>query len=127
MTPIAFTRAIPLLRSFSEAQAKAFYGGFLGMDVDWEHRFEPGMPLYMQVSRGALVLHLTEHFGDASPHATVFIPMTGVAAFQADLAAKQHPNCRPGIVDQPWGREMTITDPFGNRLRFCEMAAGETA
>ena len=119
-TTPSFSPAIPLLRSFSEEQARSFYIDFLGMTVDWEHRFEPGLPLYMQVSRGSLTLHLTEHFGDAGPHATVFIRMVGVAALQAELRAKQHPNCRPDIVDQPWGREMTVTDPFGNRLRFCE-------
>lgn len=35
--------------------------------VDWEHRFEPGFPLYLQVSRDGLVLHLSEHHGDGSP------------------------------------------------------------
>ena len=29
---------------------------FLGFSLDWEHRFEPDMPLYMQVSRGPVVL-----------------------------------------------------------------------
>jgi len=42
-----------VLRSFDEAKAREFYVDFLGFTVDWEHRFEPGMPLYMQVSRAA--------------------------------------------------------------------------
>lgn len=114
------TPAIPLLRSFSEQAARAFYSGILGMTVDWEHRFADGMPLYMQVSRGPLVLHLTEHAGDAGPHATAFVWMTGIDAFHAEILSRNAPDCRPEIIDQPWGREMTVTDPFGNRIRFCE-------
>lgn len=38
--------AIPLIRIFSEAKAKEFYVDFLGFSLDWEHRFEPGLPLY---------------------------------------------------------------------------------
>ncbi len=54
-----FSRTTPILRSFDEAKAKEFYVAFLGFKVDWEHRFEPGLPLYMQVSRGACVLHIS--------------------------------------------------------------------
>ena len=42
-----------------------------------------------QSSRGALVLHLTDHHGDANSGANVFV---------------------------------TVRDPFGNRLRFTELA-----
>ena len=28
---------------------------------------------------------------------------------------------RPGIIEQPWGRDMCIADPFGNRLIFCHL------
>ena len=36
---------IPVLRIFDLALAKAFYVDWLGFRVDWEHRFEPGMPV----------------------------------------------------------------------------------
>ena len=58
---------IPVLRSFDERKAREFYVDFLGFTVDWEHRLEPDLPLYMQVSRGNLVLHLSEHHGGVSP------------------------------------------------------------
>ena len=48
-------------------KAREFYIEFLGFAVDWEHRFEGVAPVYMQVSRGNLVLHLSEHHGDACP------------------------------------------------------------
>jgi Glyoxalase superfamily protein len=47
---LTYLRTVPILRSFDEARSRGFYLGFLGFQVDWEHRFEPGLPLYMQVS-----------------------------------------------------------------------------
>jgi hypothetical protein len=37
------------------------------MSVDWRHRFEDNLPLYMQVSMDDLILHLSEHSGDSTP------------------------------------------------------------
>lgn len=110
---------IPILRSFDAALARAFYIDWLGFKIDWEHRFEPGMPLYLQVSRGAVVLHLTEHYGDCSPGAKVFIPIDDVEALHRELASRPNANMRPGIELAPWNAKlMTLTDPFGNRLCF---------
>lgn len=115
-----FRPAIPVIRSFDEAKAREFYCGFLGLAVDWEHRFHESAPLYMQLSRGDLVIHLSEHHGDASPGTTCFVRMTGIAAFHAELTAKNYRNNRPGLEKQDWGDEVTVNDPFGNRIRFCE-------
>ena len=110
---------IPILRIFDEAKARAFYVDFLGFAVDWEHRFEPGLPLYLQVSQGACVLHLSEHHGDCCPGAALRIEIDDVDAYQAQLMAKNYGYARPGVDDTPWGsREMAIKDPFGNRLVF---------
>jgi hypothetical protein len=49
----AFEPAIPVLRIFDVPKARDFYEGFLGFAWDWEHRFEPGLPAFVQVSRGA--------------------------------------------------------------------------
>ena len=48
---MSLARTTPILRIFDEFRAKEFYVEFLGFKVDWEHRFEPGLPLYMQVSK----------------------------------------------------------------------------
>ena len=109
----------PILRIFDEAKARAFYVDFLGFEVDWEHRFEPGLPLYLQVARGDCVLHLSEHHGDCCPGAALRIEVDDVDAYHAELAAKEYGYARPGVDDTPWGsREMSIKDPFGNRLVF---------
>ena len=116
---VSFDRTIPILRIFDEAKAREFYVGFLGCNVDWEHRFEPGAPLYMQVSRGNLVLHLSEHHGDGTPGTIVRVETPDVEALHAELNGKGYKYNRPGIDDRPWGtREVMVVDPFNNRIVF---------
>lgn len=110
--------AIPILRIFSEEKAREFYLGFLGFTQDWQHRFDATAPLYLQVTRGELVLHLSEHYGDATPGSALLIPVKDIAALQAELQARDYPYARPGIRDEDWGRILEVADPFGNRLRF---------
>jgi uncharacterized glyoxalase superfamily protein PhnB len=111
--------AVPILRIFDEQQARAFYLSYLGFQVLFEHRFDATAPLYLAISSGGCELHLTQHYGDCSPGAQVRISVSDLSAYHTGLVAKQHPNCRPAIEQMPWGtREMCITDPFGNRLKF---------
>lgn len=63
---ITFERVVPILRIFDLAKADEFYLEYLGFRVDWDHRFDENAPLYRQISRGDLVLHLSEHHGDGS-------------------------------------------------------------
>ena len=65
----------PILLVFDEVKAREFYLGFLGFAVVFEHRFEPGMPLYMGVQRDGCVLHWSEHHGDANPDAAMRIDL----------------------------------------------------
>ena len=118
---MSLVKTIPILRSFDETKAKEFYVGFLGFTIDFEHRFEPGLPLYMQVSKEGCVLHLSGHHGDCSPGAAIRIETTNIEEFQKQLMEKQYEHARPGIEDMPWHtREMKIWDPSGNRLIFTQ-------
>ncbi|MCJ2875721.1 VOC family protein [Rhizobium pusense] len=117
---IALERIFPILRMFDEAKAREFYIDFLGFEVEWEHRFGENFPLYMQVSRAGMGLHLSGHHGDATPGSNIFVTMHGVHAFQRELAAKDYRFMKPGVEELPWGDVMEVTDPFGNRIRFCE-------
>lgn len=111
----------PILRIFDEAKALEFYVAFLGFKVDWQHRFDENFPLYLQISRDGCVLHLTEHHGDCCPGAALRVQTTELAALQAELAQKSYRYARPNIEDMPWGtRDMSLKDPFGNRLTFTE-------
>src|SRR5512137_2370253 len=104
---------------FDEAKTREFYVDFLGFRVDWEHRFEPDLPLYMQVSRDRCVLHLSGHHGDCCPGAAVRIEAADLDGYHAELMAKRYKHARPGIEAMPWGtRDMSIADPSGNRLTF---------
>ena len=115
-----FRPAIPIFRIFDVEKAREFYCGFLGFAIDWEHRFGADFPLYCQVSRGNMLLHLSEHSGDASPGAKAFVHMTGIAAFHRELTEKAYRYMKPGLEEQPWGRQVEVTDPFSNRIAFCE-------
>ena len=111
----------PVLRIFDEAKAKEFYVDFLGFSIEWEHRFEDGLPLYMGVKRGECTLHLTEHHGDCCPGGAIRIQTGRLADLHRELNDKDYGFARPGIHDTPWGvQEMTIDDPFGNRLTFVD-------
>ena len=111
----------PILRIFDEAKAREFYVDFLGFTVNWEHRFEEDFPLYMEVARDDCVLHLSEHHGDCCPGGAVRIEMSGIEDFQKGLVAAGYKYAKPGLAETPWNtREMTVTDPFGNRLVFFE-------
>lgn len=112
--------AIPIVRIFSEDKAREFYLDFLGFDLEWEHRFETGFPLYAQIRRSDLTLHLSEHHGDATPGSTIFVPVEDLNPFHQELTAKNYAYAKPAVQDLPWGRVMEVADPFGNRIRFCE-------
>ena len=120
MDKIVFTQAVPIVRIFDVAKAREFYLEFLGFSVDWEHLFAEDMPLYVQVGRGDLKLHLSEHSGDASPGCNMVVWMKGLAVFQKELTGKNYRYMKPGIATQEWGQEMAVIDPFGNRIRFME-------
>lgn len=112
---------VPILRIFDEAMAREFYLGYLGMSIDWGHRFEEGLPVYMQVSRGAFVLHLTGHAGDCTPGAKVFVNTPDLEPLYAELLARGSRFTAPAIERAPWGqRGFEVVDPFANRIYFNE-------
>lgn len=119
--------AVPILRIFDRAKAVEFYVDFLGFTLDWEQGGHADhSPLYAQVSRGATRLHLSEHYGDASPGGAALIPVTDVAVLQAELHDRDYDYARPGIRDEDWGRVLVVVDPFHNRLVFHQPVTGDT-
>lgn len=118
---IEFRTTIPVLRIFGVEKAREFYVGLLGFAAAWEHHFGENTPAYTRVSRAGLVLHLSEHHGDACPGATVFVRMAGIEAFHREITASGYKYLRPGIETTFYNaRCMEVTDPFGNRIRFNE-------
>ncbi|KAF2034261.1 Glyoxalase/Bleomycin resistance protein/Dihydroxybiphenyl dioxygenase [Setomelanomma holmii] len=117
---IEFHSVVPILRIFDIHKADEFYLNYLGFTIDWDHKSEG--PLYRQISRDGLVLHLSEHHGDGSPGIHVRVPMKGLAAYHAELGAKEYKYLRPGVEEgpAPGSEEMAVFDPFGNRITFCQ-------
>jgi catechol 2,3-dioxygenase-like lactoylglutathione lyase family enzyme len=114
-------RVIPALRITDYERSKAFYVERLGFQVEWEHRFEPGVPVFMAVARDGMRLFLAEHAGDCQVGGLVHFMIPDVDALDRELlrqgvTASDPPNDDLGF------RNMTVTDPDGNQLRFMEPA-----
>jgi catechol 2,3-dioxygenase-like lactoylglutathione lyase family enzyme len=112
-------RVMPTLRITDYARSKGFYVEGLGFHVDWEHRFEPGFPVFAQVSRDGLAFFLTEHTGDCPVGGLVHLYVPDVDSWfeefrQRGLSIDEPPNeCLQGL------RGMTVVDPDGNKLHIC--------
>lgn len=115
---------IPVLRIFDESKAREFYVAFLEFSIDWEHRLEDNFLIYMQISKDDCIIHLSEHHGDACPGSSMLIKTKGVEEYQKILIKKKYKYYRPGIEKTPWdSNDMTVQDPFGNRITFTEQKA----
>ena len=111
------TQVIPILRVTDARASAAFYAHF-GFAVEWEHQFEPGLPLFVCVGAedGARVF-LSEHAGDARPDTLLYMYVENVDALHERLRDAGVEVASPP-QDQPWGvRELALVDPDRNRLR----------
>ncbi|WP_347218892.1 glyoxalase superfamily protein [Chryseobacterium sp.] len=112
---------IPVLRIFDYQKALEFYVDWLDFEIAWEHRFEENMPAYIEVKKENIILHLTEHHGDASPGSSVFIWGEGVAEYHKELIDKNYKYNRPGLEKTFYDAvSFTVNDPFGNKIIFNE-------
>lgn len=103
-------QAIPILRVKDAATALPWYER-LGFRKQWEHQFEPGFPLFVEVARGRVRLFLSEHEGDARPDGVVYLRLKDVDAIAAEFGERAD--------DTEWGtHEIELRDPDGNRLRI---------
>ena len=111
----------PIFRIFDYNKAVEFYVNWLGFKIDWEDKPNNG-PIYMQVSLGNIILHLTEHHGDCAPGARAYIEdFDGLKEYHKQLLNKQYKFNNPGLGKTPWNPNtlcMDVIDPFGNRLSF---------
>ena len=58
-----------------------------------------------------------------TPGAAIRIETSNLETLHAELAGKSYKYARPGLDERPWGEEMSVKDPFGNRLTFASSRA----
>lgn len=100
---------IPILRVEESDVAVQWYA-LLGFSTQWEHRFEPDFPLFVEIARGDVRLFLSEHDGDASPDTLIYLQVRDVEAIASQFGLLSE--------DQPWAKEIELRDPDGNRIRI---------
>jgi hypothetical protein len=113
------TDVVPILRVADASRAVAWYRR-LGFTQVFQHRFEPHLPAYVGIRRDDAQIHLSEHAGDGNPHGLVYLWVEHVDLIAAEFGV--------AVDVQPWAREVSLTDPDGNRLRVAEpvsAAAGD--
>ena len=88
----------PILRSFDEDKVKEFYVDFLEFEIEFEHRFEKDLPLYIGFKKGKFELHLSEHYGDSTPGGSVRIEIENLESFQKKLLQKNYKYSRPSMA-----------------------------
>ncbi|QCB47542.1 VOC family protein [Hydrogenophaga sp. PAMC20947] len=109
---------IPQLRITQGPRSLAFYVEQLGFSIDWQHQFEPGFPLFFQLTREGQTLFLTEHAGDCEIGGAVYFRVPDAEAYHTAFAARGVIATNPPSPT-PWDTlEFLLTDPDGNRLRF---------
>jgi catechol 2,3-dioxygenase-like lactoylglutathione lyase family enzyme len=99
---------VPIFR-VANARASAKWYARLGFLLEGEHQFAPHLPVYAFLRRAEILLHLSEHKGDAPPKSLVYFYVDDV-----DAVAKEF---NTPVEEQPWCREVSLTDPDGNRIR----------
>lgn len=99
---------IPIFR-VSEGFETAKWYARLGFEVVGEHRFAPGMPLFLFLSREGVRLYLSEHKGDAPKRSLAYFWVDDVDVVAAEFGVD--------VNEEPWAREISLTDPDGNRIR----------
>lgn len=113
-------KGVPTFRITNYKKAIDFYINFLGFSIDWEHRFGDAEPIYMQISKNGLVLHLSEN-KRFNKGVIIFVETKGIDLFRNSLLKIKKGKLIPDIVITNWNtKQLEIEDPFGNLLRFNE-------
>lgn len=102
-------KVTPILRIQDYERAVAWYGR-LGFRQTSLHRFAPGLPAFVTVERGPMRLFLSEHTGDARPDTLIYLSVADVHPIAREFGAS--------VEEAPWGLEIELRDPDGNRLRI---------
>jgi catechol 2,3-dioxygenase-like lactoylglutathione lyase family enzyme len=103
---------VPILGTADIAEARAWYRR-LGFRTEWEHRFEPGAPVFASLRRGpdgpGVRVFLSEHRGAREAVGILYLRVADVTPVAAEFGVE---------IDESDGRrEVFLEDPFVNRIR----------
>jgi catechol 2,3-dioxygenase-like lactoylglutathione lyase family enzyme len=115
--PARLSACVPILRMADARISLPFYVDSLGFTKQWEHQFEPGLPLFVSLIRDDVRIFLTEH-PETAFGGLIYLYVDDVIALANELADRGV-DIGDGPVEQPWDvRELFIRDPDGNSIRF---------
>lgn len=117
-TTIQLRSSIPTFRVKDARAAEAFYREKLGFSTSWAH--DPGneYPVFLEMVRDNVALHLSEHDGDGPVGVSIYVNVTdALALHDAFLAAGAE------VAEPPqnsgWGEVVfSLPDLDGDTLRF---------
>ena len=116
---ISLEPAIAVVQIASVPDAKKFYVDFLGFTPIGVGPITTASDPCTRKSRSGVTLHLSTYGADRGA-TELLIRMSGLTTLHAELSTKPYPlplDFRQTPDDR---RELQVTDPFGNRLRFSE-------
>ena len=108
-------RLYPSFNIRSYAEVVEYYVDWLGFKIDWEFRFAPDKPAYMQVSRDNLFLHLNEwEEGPFGSNAVAHVD--DIKALFKEWKARR-PDWDGTVFKTPWNvLRIDLEDPSGNHI-----------
>ena len=114
-------KVIPILRIFDYKKAIEFYIDWLGFKINWNHTFDDNTPIYLEIEKDGLIIHLSEHHGDGTPGTNVFVWCNGVEDFHQEIINKRYKYNNPGLEKIFYGSlAVKVIDPFHNQIIFNE-------
>ena len=114
---ISLEPPVPVIGISSAESAKRFYLDFLRFTIDWGWRDDDDRPVYAQISRSGVTLHLSEH---NAPGTILLVRMSGLDTLHRELSTTQQGYALRLVHTPDDRRELQVSDPFGNWLRFSE-------
>ena len=93
----------PILRMYDVEVTRRFYVDYLGCAWDWQDG-EGDRPVYAQVSRDGMTLHLSSHHDDGTPGTAVIVETADVRGLWEELRGTQLPVPEPRLRRRWAGR-----------------------
>lgn len=109
---------VPTLQSNDASKSFDFYRSIFGFTKNWEHRYEPGFPLFISMSCGNTTIFITEHKNESAFGAELYLYVTDIVKLESHVKSLGV-KFEVELHETPYGtREFNIRDLDGNKLRI---------